>query len=71
MNYIGMDIQKRTSTAVVIDDNEKVLEQFVSFETKDEDFDRILENILVSFFVYIYSPERPSWILYPIHIQLS
>ena len=39
MNYIGMDIQKRTSTAVVIDDNEKVLEQFVSFETKDEDFD--------------------------------
>ena len=44
MNYIGMDIQKRTSTAVVIDDNEKILEQFVSFETKDEDFDRILEN---------------------------
>ncbi len=28
MNYIGMDIQKRTSTAVVIDDNEKILVQF-------------------------------------------
>ena len=31
MNYIGIDVQKRISTAVVIDDNEKILAQYVDF----------------------------------------
>ena len=44
MNYIGIDVQKRISTAVVIDDNEKILAQYVDFETNNEMLDEILKK---------------------------
>ncbi len=36
MNYIGIDVHKQIRTAVVLDDNEKVINQIVDFETSDE-----------------------------------
>lgn len=44
MYYIGMDIQKRISTAVVIDDDEKTIAQYVDFETKDEMLDTVVKS---------------------------
>jgi transposase len=44
MNYIGIDVQKRISAAVVIDDNEKILVQYVDFETNNEMLDEILKK---------------------------
>lgn len=41
---MGIDVQKTISTAVIIDDNEKVIEQIVDFETSDEGFGHILTN---------------------------
>ena len=36
MHYIGIDVHKRICTAVVLDDNEKVVDQIVDFETSDK-----------------------------------
>ena len=36
MHYTGIDVQKTISTAVVIDDNEKVIDQLLNFRTDDE-----------------------------------
>ncbi len=44
MYYIGMDIQKRISTAVVIDDDEKTIAQYVDFETKGEMLDTVVKS---------------------------
>ena len=38
MNYIGIGLTKTNFTAIVLDDNEKVVEQIVDFETSDEGF---------------------------------
>lgn len=44
MNYIGIDVQKRISTAVVINDDEKILAQYVDFETNDEMLDEVMKK---------------------------
>ena len=44
MIYIGMDIQKYISTAVVIDDNEKILEQHIDFKTDNEALDKVMDR---------------------------
>lgn len=36
MHYIGIDVHKQICTAVVLDDNEKVIDQIVDFETSDQ-----------------------------------
>lgn len=38
MNYIGIELTKTDFTAIVLYDNEKVVEQIVDFETSDEGF---------------------------------
>lgn len=44
MIYIGMDIQKYISTAVAIDDNEKIIAQHIDFKTNDETLDEVIGN---------------------------
>ena len=44
MIYIGMDIQKYISTAVVIDDNEKILEPHIDFKTDNEALDKVMDR---------------------------
>ena len=64
MHYIGIDVHKRICTAVVLDDNEKVVDQIVDFETSDkglgfitdrygpEDCRIIIENLTTAHRVY-------------------
>ena len=54
MNYIGIDVHKSICTAVVMNDDEKVIDQIIDFGTNDEG---------CSFIVDRYSPED-SYILF-------
>ena len=54
MNYIGIDVHKSICTAVVMNDDEKVIDQIIDFGTNDEGY---------SFIVDHYSPED-SYILF-------
>ena len=54
MNYIGIDVHKSICTAVVMNDDEKVIDQIIDFGTNDEG---------CSFIVDHYSPED-SYILF-------
>ncbi len=70
MNYIGIDVHKRICTAVVLDDNEKVVDQIVDFETSDEglgfiagryspdDSRIIIENLTTAHRVYHWFKDR-------------
>ena len=70
MIYIGMDIQKYISTAVVIDDNEKILEQRIDFKADNETLDEVIgrypvdgtkiliENLTVAHHVYHHLVRR-------------
>lgn len=44
MTYIGVDIQKFISTAVVINDDEKIVAQYIDFETTPEGLDKVFDN---------------------------
>ena len=54
MNYIGIDVHKSICTAVVMNDDDKVIDQIIDFGTNDEGFSFITEH---------YSPED-SYILF-------
>ena len=54
MNYIGIDVHKSICTAVVMNDDEKVIDQIIDFGTNDEGHSFILDH---------YSPED-SYILF-------
>lgn len=44
MHYIGIDVHKRICTAVVLDDNEKVVDQIIDFETSDQGLSFVAER---------------------------
>ena len=54
MNYIGIDVHKSICTAVVMNDDEKVVDQIIDFGTNDEGYSFIIDH---------YSPED-SYILF-------
>lgn len=70
MHYIGIDVHKRICTAVVLDDNEKVIDQMIDFETSDrglsfiterygsDDCRIIIENLTTSHRVYHWFKDR-------------